>query len=118
LGSEDPQIREIKTRYNFLFSSPPYYNTELYCDEATQSIIKFSDKNSWLEKYLFASADNALTLLEDGGIFALNIKDLKDFPLTELLKKHLAEKCIFSKTYQLALGPIKEPILIWKKESS
>lgn len=39
-------------QYDLVLTSPPYYNLEIYCDENTQSEIKFPSYQDWLLQWL------------------------------------------------------------------
>lgn len=67
IGSEDfiPKSESI----DLCFSSPPYFDTEKYSDEPTQSYIKFPSKNSWMINFLMKTVDNCFLSLKKKWIF-------------------------------------------------
>ena len=72
---------------DFIFSCPPFFNKEIYCDENTQSINKFSNYNEWLNYYVKPTIKNCYNALKDNGVFAFDILDYhlysKKIPLIE-----------------------------------
>lgn len=60
-------------KFSFIFSSPPYFDAEIYCDENTQSVKKFPEYNVWLENYWRQTVKNIKIMLQDQGIFAVNV---------------------------------------------
>jgi hypothetical protein len=62
------------------FTSPPYYDTEKYSNEATQSYKKYPSKEEWLHCFLGATLDNCRRGLKRSGHLVLNIADVKSFP--------------------------------------
>jgi hypothetical protein len=72
-GSEDYNI--IPDFFDAAFSSPPYFNLEIYSDEPTQCMNKYLDRTAWFEHYV----EPTLIMLRKGlthdGIYAVNIAD-------------------------------------------
>ncbi|CAE7315323.1 unnamed protein product [Symbiodinium pilosum] len=56
---------------DLVFTSPPYFNTELYSDEATQSHVKFPTAQTWRLGFLVPTLHNAAAALRPGGYFLL-----------------------------------------------
>lgn len=62
---------------DFAFSSPPYFNLEVYSDEETQCYNKFPELNQWLEGYVRETIKNIKHMLKKGRCYAVNIADFK-----------------------------------------
>jgi len=73
--AEDSDLSEVKV--DFVFTSPPYFNTEKYSEEDTQSWKRYDNIYSWLNLFLFPTLKNCWDHLEDGRI-AINITDVLD----------------------------------------
>ena len=69
-GSEEELFDE---KFDFVFSSPPYYSQEIYTNEETQSVVKFPEYNSWLEGYWRKTVKNIKTMMKSDGVFGINI---------------------------------------------
>lgn len=69
-GSEEELFEE---KVSLAFSSPPYFNHELYVDEETQCYNKFPQYDEWMEKYWRKTITNIKKILKDDGIFGINI---------------------------------------------
>lgn len=67
--SEDLIIDE---KMDLIFSSPPYFDHEIYCNESTQSCSKFPSYNDWLEKYWRETVKNIKKMCSSKTIFAVN----------------------------------------------
>lgn len=86
--------------FDLLFTSPPYFNTELYAKnssfETKQSWYRYDNYNQWRDNYLFKSIDNALPVLSSNAIIALNIINIgngkKTLPICEELYDFLLKK--------------------------
>lgn len=58
---------------DLMFSSPPYFNLEIYENTDTQSINKFPTMSRWLEGFLYPLMNKTMKLLKTGGIMCINI---------------------------------------------
>jgi len=105
------------------FTSPPYFNTEEYSQEETQSFKKYPTQDSWLNGFLRTTISNCYQALKDDGLLMLNIANVKKYQ--ELEKDALLvaseEGFILQDTIKLRLSSMKggfkyEPIFIFKKE--
>lgn len=68
---------DIDERFDLVFTSPPYYNLEIYSDEPTQS-SRYGNLENWYSKFLMPSIKKAWAMLVDGGYMVLNINDFYD----------------------------------------
>jgi hypothetical protein len=73
-GSE----REIFGEYmiDFVFSSPPYFNLEKYCEEPTQCYNSFPVYEDWLEGYWRQTLKNIKIMMKPEAVFSINIGGL------------------------------------------
>lgn len=74
-GAEE--FRGKPNSIDFAFSSPPYFNLEVYSDEETQCYNKFPELNEWLEGFVRATIKNIYYMLKPGCFYAVNIADFK-----------------------------------------
>lgn len=73
-------------KFDIALTSPPYYNTEHYSDESTNSFNRYLTFSDWVQKFYAPLILNTTNRLVDGGVFILNIGDRK-YPLSEALFK-------------------------------
>lgn len=66
---------------DLVFSSPPFFNTELYGDEPTQSTERYPSYTDWVDSFLGVIIAEAQRVLRRGGFFVINIADSRRFPL-------------------------------------
>jgi len=59
------------TKFDIVFSSPPFFDYEIYSDSKDDSVLKYSNINSWYTNFLIASLDKAMLHLEKGGHMVL-----------------------------------------------
>lgn len=72
-GSED--FRGPAESVDFAFSSPPYFDLEVYSMDETQCFNKFPELDQWLEEYVRATIKNIKHMLRRGCVYAVNIAD-------------------------------------------
>lgn len=73
-GSEDFVATDT---YDAAFSSPPYFNLEVYSDEPTQCMNRYSEREIWFEQYVEPTLRMLHNCLDAGAIYAVNIADYK-----------------------------------------
>ncbi len=72
LPFEDLAIEE--NYFDFAFTSPPYFDTEIYSDEETQAFNRYKTLEGFNEKFLTTLIDKTMRALkDDGSCFLLNI---------------------------------------------
>lgn len=67
----------VEDKFDFIFSSPPYFKKEIYSSDKTQCYNKYPDYQDWLEKYWDKTVQNSKKMLKEHGHFGLNI--MKDY---------------------------------------
>jgi 16S rRNA G966 N2-methylase RsmD len=76
--AEDVEFR--KNYFDFVFTSPPYFNIERYTGTHTkdlsQSWQRYKTLDSWLNYFLFAAIERSWDALAVGGTMAINISDV------------------------------------------
>lgn len=74
-GSEE--FKGKPNSIDFAFSSPPYFDLEVYSDEPTQCYNKFPELDAWLEGYVRQTIKNIAYMLKPGRCYAVNIADFR-----------------------------------------
>lgn len=67
---------ELVDTVDISFSSPPYFNLEIYCDEESQSANKDTSLKAWCEGYMIPTIQNIYKYTKVGGIHIVNLKNL------------------------------------------
>jgi len=120
-GSEDFELNED---VDLAFTSPPYFNTEVYSDEATQSCNKFPEYGDWLDGYLHKTILNTVDHIKKGGYLIINIANTRNAPKLEADFKHIMnniKSMELKETLKLSLSLINktgfkyEPVFVYKK---
>jgi len=92
-GSEDMDLPENSV--DFAFTSPPYFNTEKYSDEETQSWKKYPTREEWLNGFLKDTIRNVHHALKPGKLMGINIAKVKSYKTIEEDCIRVAEECGF-----------------------
>lgn len=124
-GSEFIQESNV----DFCFTSPPYFDTEKYSNEDTQSYLKFPTYNDWLIGFIQETYKKVFKALKENKYCAVNIANTKKYPnLVNDVKREICSTGFeYWDSYSLLLSnPTmnnkqtaykEEPILIFKKLS-
>ena len=107
-GIEDIDIEE--NSYDLACSSPPFFDTEIYTDDKTQSINKFKTQQEWEMTFLTILAEQNIKALKSKGYLVLYIPRYKSFMSYMSNHKQLEYKGIFS-----FYTPRKRDIFVWRK---
>lgn len=121
-GSED--YLPPKESIDLCFTSPPYFDTEKYSDESTQSYIKYPTKIEWLNQFMRKTLENCFHGLKNDGYLIINIANVKSYKNLESDFVDLASSVGFEldKILKLSLSSMVrenkfkyEPIFVFKK---
>lgn len=66
---------------DLVFSSPPFFDTELYSAEVTQSTQRYPSYRDWVHSFLRVVIWQGHRILRPGGFFIINVTDNRRFPL-------------------------------------
>lgn len=75
---------ELENTVDLSFSSPPYFDLEVYTQEETQSIVKFPEYQAWIDGYMKPTLENIYKYTKSGGYHIVNLKNMttgKKYPL-------------------------------------
>ena len=121
LGSEE--FIPDRNSLDLCFTSPPYFDTEKYSDENTQSYIKFPTKEEWVNGFLRKTIENCYRGLKSGKYMLINIANTPKYKFIEEETQKIAKELGFvqNDTLQLTLSSVMgagykyEPIFVFKK---
>ncbi len=120
-GSEEYVLEQD---VDLVFTSPPYFNTEIYSDEETQSCNKFPEYGEWLDGFLHKTILNTVDHIKNGGYLIINIANTRNAPKLEADFKHIMnniKSMELKETLKLSLSLINktgfkyEPVFVYKK---
>ena len=123
LGSED--YKPLKGSLDLCFTSPPYFDTEKYSEENTQSYKKFPTKDGWVNGFLKQTLQNCYDGLKENKYMLINIANTPKHKFIEDETIRISKQLGFVQedTLQLTLSSVNgagykyEPIFVFRKES-
>ncbi len=105
------------------FTSPPYFDTEKYSEEETQSYIKYPSEKQWLDGFLTDTIRNCEYGLKQDGFMILNIADTPKHKNIESETIRISQEngFILKETLYLILSSVSgkgqklEPVMVFQK---
>jgi len=130
-------LSALVDKFDVAFTSPPYFNLEVYGTDEGQSIQQFSEYDTWIEYFVRPTVRNTYAYLKVGGYAMINIKNLtrgkkeplfddwfkvfeeisgfefvEIFEMEHQAKKNYTMNCNYEKE---AYQGFKEPIMVFRK---
>jgi hypothetical protein len=85
-AAEDVDYSKYENFFDTIFTSPPYFNTEKYTEDDTQSWVRYKKIDDWNVKFLHATLEKLVPTLKSGGILAVNIADVFNAPINDYVE--------------------------------
>jgi hypothetical protein len=108
----------LKQNFDFVFTSPPYFDVEDYTNDKNQSIKRYPNVDKWINVFFNDYITNAWNALKIGGIFMIHIADSRNLQICLYLNQLMDS--IGAKKYKL-FGIEGEnfifPVWTWKKNN-
>ncbi|MCX6152746.1 MAG: DNA methyltransferase [Candidatus Kapabacteria bacterium] len=73
---DDKFFQDMIGKYDFAFTSPPYFTNEKYSEDENQSYLLYKTYPEWRDGFLKGMIKNTYDLLKPGAQFWLNIADV------------------------------------------
>lgn len=116
-------FRPEQDSLDLCFTSPPYFDTERYSDDAAQSYKMYSSTDIWNEEFLRKTIQNCRYGLKSGAPLILNVANVKSHPNLEVDTVRIAqdEGFVLRETLQLLLSNVarggykSEPVFVFSK---
>lgn len=81
LYSKSSHILELEESVDLIFTSPPYFNKEIYSNDKNQSINLFLNYDEWFNNYLLKSVELAIKTLKSNGYLILALSNINKYPI-------------------------------------
>ena len=98
--------------FDIAFTSPPFFDFEIYSEAGTQSTSKYRTVREWTKDFIIPYAQNAMNALRDGGYLVLYIEQHEHDYVTRLIEE-LGKPEILYMGYDDV--PNRRPFYIWQK---
>jgi RimJ/RimL family protein N-acetyltransferase/tRNA1(Val) A37 N6-methylase TrmN6 len=107
--------KDIEETFDLAFTSPPFWDVEVYNSEnENQSIMSYSDEDSWVKGFLNKLADINISYLKKGGHLVIYVPEYTGF--MEYMSKRKDIKRLEDIKYHYSDDSKKRrTILVWKK---
>lgn len=113
-------------KFDLVFTSPPYFDLEIYADDSTQSSVEFNMLDNWYDGFLLASIKKALGALNEGGHLVVIINNTRNKPdyVQRMLRDVPAEYLgviSYAERHTGKNGPYyksPQPMWIWRKSGA
>lgn len=114
-GFETADIPDEK--FDLVFSSPPFFDLEVYSEDASDSLVKYPSKTDWYNNFLIKSLDKAYDHLSIGGNMVLYMGEGIKTQYIEDMKKYLDSKMKYRGTiyYYYPNKMVPRPMYVWQK---
>ena len=83
LKFESSELILEREEFDLIFTSPPYFDLEIYTRNEGQSITSFPNFQAWLINFLFVSLKKAWNSLTIGGNMVIHIQDFERYAIIE-----------------------------------
>jgi 16S rRNA G966 N2-methylase RsmD len=80
---------ETDEKFDLVFTSPPYFDAEVYGDDKDQSCVKFDTYEKWESGFLKSMIEKSWSVLNDGGRIILNVPDNKRHPIADAVRRFM-----------------------------
>ena len=74
--------------FDFVFTSPPYFDTERYSEDEGQSYLRYNSFEAWVDSFLVPMLDKILYCMKSGGKCLLNVGNVI-YDIDTAIEKHL-----------------------------
>lgn len=108
-----------------VFTSPPYYNRELYSEVSSQSYVRYTNFAAWVEGFLRPVVQQSARSLVAGRYLLLNVADIREGKIQHPLVNRTIEVAqeegfVLERTLQMPLASLNrkdasEPVLVFRK---
>ena len=107
--------KDITGKFNLAFTSPPFYDLEVYNSEnENQSIMGFNSEESWTEGFLNKLADINIGYLKKGGHFVIYVPEYSGF-MEHMEKRKDVKRLEDIQYHNTGKTNKKRTIMVWKK---
>lgn len=101
LPFEDSNLKD--NYFDFAFTSPPYFDTEKYGNEETNSFNRYKSFDKWCDLFYLPMIEKTMNALKKDCSFVLNIGS-RIYPLNEVLKLNFSSKYFIEKEQDMLQG--------------
>lgn len=108
-----------KYKPDLIFTSPPYFDYEIYTDKGEQSIKNYNSFESWMKNFLFVAFKKAWSILVPGGNMGIHLNDTYNYRFVEPMVLYCTgylKDCVFLDSIVITGNQRDVPIWVFKKK--
>lgn len=106
-----------KTKYDVVFTSPPFFDYEIYTSDTGQSTENYKTYEEWWNGFFIKLLDNSINSLNNNGYFALYYEDKGyDKNIEEKIREYLKGKIKYLGNIHFKYDDVEKirKIMLWK----
>lgn len=108
--------RSAAETVDLVFTSPPYWNLEIYSKASTQSSSIFDSYESWMEGFMYQSIERAYYRLKKGRKYMLHIRDIRGHKLVQPINEKMKSLgAVYEGLIAIVTSTTTAPVWIWSK---
>lgn len=105
---------------DFVFTSPPYYDTEKYYDESGQAWKEYKTYQEWVDSYVKPTVKHAYVCLKQNSKFVINVSnkyaDVFNAVAVDVGFKHVCTEQMSCGNSYMGNGSVRtEPVIVYAK---
>jgi hypothetical protein len=108
--------------FDLIFTSPPYFDFEIYTNLPGQSVLDFPKFEGWLVQFLLYSIRKAWNVLDDGGHMCIHITDTRGSqccePMNLFIQSRLPGSVYAGVLASMGRADKPRPMWVWRKDMS
>lgn len=109
----------INDKYDVVFTSPPFYDYEIYTTDKEQSIMNYKDYDSWWNNFFIVMINKSIDSLNRNGYLCLYYEDKQnnDSIITKKITKEIKNKAKYYGILNFKYSDVDKirKMMIWKK---
>lgn len=110
-------------KFDMVFSSPPFFDLEIYSTEDTQSNVVYPEYEAWVNGFLKPSLDKAWSALNSGGYMVISMNNVtKEQDIVGSMIEHMKTANdadlydFFAHQEAGRKSGIAQPMFVWRKD--
>jgi len=110
----------LYNKCDLVFSSPPFFNIEIYSNNKNDSYTKNDTSDKWINNFLLPVVEKSYTLLNTNGHLVLYIEDREEFSYIEIMINYAIKigfKKLNSIFYKYSDLNTRRELFVFKKTS-
>jgi len=95
---------DIGNGFDLVFTSPPYFDAEIYGQSSGQSMLRYPVYEQWRDGFLYALIEKSFEALKTGGRMILNVANVDGGPVADDARYKIEKTIGIAKVMRLLLA--------------